>query len=241
VDTPPTLSYADSPIRGELCVDRDEGRVRVIVPPVRDWRLLPFSYKAAALGLAGVIAMLVLGAFRAWGSDDSQALFVNAAIHAVFLAILIAAAHQRIYSCRIFEVTARSLTLTQVSPAGLRSARTWRRSAIAGARIRGDKLIIRIDGGGEVQMFVGERCAAAAVAEALTAALAAVAAAPIADEGSSPPSESEPNDSLRAVFYWLGGGLALLAMGIGLFGDFCVAAYVFLLAAVPFLLAWATD
>jgi hypothetical protein len=247
VATPPTttpvLCYADSPIRGELCVEPvDEGTVRVIVPPVRDWRLLPTGYKVASVALLGVIGLLLLGAVRAGDADGSRALCVNAAICAVFLGILIAAGHQRIYCCKIFEVTARSLTVTHVSPGGLRSARTWRRSAIGGVHIKRDNLLIRIGGAtaAEVEIFVGERATAAATAEALTAALTAVPAGAVARDAIDC-DELQPADGFRRVFFWISAALAVLAMGIGLFGDFCLAAYIFLLAAVPLALAWATE
>src|SRR2546423_969307 len=144
----PVLSYSPSPLRDEICVERGDDAVRVILPPVRDWRLLPAGYKIAAVALLGVIAMLVFGGLWAWGTGDSEALFINGGIYAVFLGILLTAAHQRISRSLIFEVSPAALTITHVSPGGRRSTRRLRPGAAHGGPINGGNANLAIHDAG---------------------------------------------------------------------------------------------
>src|SRR5206468_3124199 len=94
-------------------------------------------------------------------------------IYAVFLGILLTAAHQRISRSLIFEVTSAALMITHISPGGRRSTRRLRHGAIDGVEVNreNENLTIRVRGRDDVMMFVGDRRTSAAAANALNQAL----------------------------------------------------------------------
>src|SRR4051794_41818930 len=163
-----------SPLRGRICVERaPDDTVRIIVPPVRDWRALASGYKFAGVTLLGIVILFVLGGLRIWGSGDSEPLFINGAIYAVFLGILLTAAHQRVNRTLMFEISPAAVAITRIAPNGRRTMRRLRRGIVIAAQVPSDhdNLVVCLHARDQLEMFAGPRHIALAAARSINHAL----------------------------------------------------------------------
>src|SRR5205823_5486679 len=112
---PARLDYADLPARWGVCAERDPACLRVIVPPVPNWRYLVRSHLWGVLlfgfGLCSAAATALTAPF-------SPVNFVGVGIWTTLLAVVVAHAYARLRTRTILLVTADALTVTTCGPFG---------------------------------------------------------------------------------------------------------------------------
>jgi hypothetical protein len=211
--------------------------VRVLVPPLGDWRRLPRGFKVAVVVPAALTSLYTLIAALNWPDADARSgALASGGMFAITLAIVASAAHQRLTRCLWFDITGRTFSLMLLLPGSASSARTRRRDAIGrvGVAPGGGNLVSHVTGQDIVEQSVGaSRAGGAGCRSAERGDVPAFAGRrAAASAGRDVATEGLPVGPLRRVLVTASGFLvaagllaALVNPGIGF--------YLIVVAAVP--------
>jgi hypothetical protein len=198
----PTLPYADLPSRWGICVERNEDGVRVVVPPVPDWRRLSAGFFVGGAILAFVLLSMVVPAMY-W--HEWLPVLPSLAVYGGGLLWVVLAARHRLRRRIVLEVSGRAVSATQTSGGRAGRRREWPRAGVSEIKLNpgNGKLIIRVTGVAFVELYLGpDRALNAHVADTLAAALREpLRALPASGAESSqiaPPAHPPTHDGVRS-------------------------------------------
>jgi len=101
------LQYPDLPTRWGIAVEEDARGMRILIPPVPAWRLLPRNYKFGLSILVGMVAFHAVTVFTSIGRGSTWTDFVPPfGLDALGICIVLTMAYVRLYRRASFEVTA---------------------------------------------------------------------------------------------------------------------------------------
>jgi hypothetical protein len=167
------LEYPDLLTRWGIAVEEDARGMRIVIPPVPAWRLLPRSYKFGLSILASMVAFHAATIFRSIGTGARWTDFVPPfVLDALGICIVLTMAYLRLYRRVTFEVTANRLRFASQNL--LAGTGDWPREDVIEIRLNevNGKLIVRARGRDMSEFFISpERQVTRYVIEQLNAAM----------------------------------------------------------------------
>jgi hypothetical protein len=196
---PPLLPYADLPSRWGVCVERLPDGVRVVVPPVPNWRRLHAGFYVGG----SVLALVVVGvAVAAVNTGDWLPMLPNGLLYGGGLLWVLLAARYRLRRRIAFEITRHTVSTTYLSGRSGSRRVEWPRARVSEIKLNSSngKLIVRVTGVAFVELYLGpNRDLNAYVAQVLATALREPPPAqPVIDPAEPAPAAAPPPRGVRS-------------------------------------------
>ncbi|HEY7086772.1 MAG TPA: hypothetical protein VH518_01705 [Tepidisphaeraceae bacterium] len=185
---PPTqLAYAELPSRWGIALEREANVVRITIPPVPSWRLLPRAYFI----FIPILALSAIGFFCGiWLSRDWSSPAINAGIYGLLLGILLLQAWRLTHDRLVFEVGPAFLSIAHMTRRGTTRRQLIPRTRVGEVKLNPSdgRLFIRVIGREFIELFVSpDRDVTRWIAKELSSAMSTI---PISD--ARPVEELDP-------------------------------------------------
>jgi hypothetical protein len=143
----PTIPYATAPAACGVSVEQDAHHVRVIVPPISNWRMLGGTYMTVLVIIAAVVA-LHAATFVRDSSRDPQGVIPPLILWSIVLAGWLAYGVVKLHRWRIFTVTAARFSITTRIGSGRGRTVSWPVGNIAHIKrvVASEHMLVRVIG-----------------------------------------------------------------------------------------------